>query len=89
MKLSISLQEEEVGFLDAYARSQGIKSRSGVVKAALRLLHTMELAADYAAAWAKAPGIVVIRERDHGEAIRGWSEIYDQEFLRQRGRHAA
>ena len=61
MKLSISLQEEDVGFLDAYARSQGIKSRSGVV----------------------------IRERDHGEAIRGWSEIHDQEFPRQRGRHAA
>ena len=51
MKLSISLQEEEVGFIDAYARSQGIKSRSGVVKAALRLLRTMELADDYAAAW--------------------------------------
>ena len=84
MKLSISLQEEDVGFLDAYARSQG-----SVVKAALRLLRTMELADDYAAAWAKTPGIVVIRERDHVEAIRGWSEIYDQEFLRQRGRHAA
>ena len=27
MKLSISLPEEEVGFVDAYARSQGIKSR--------------------------------------------------------------
>ncbi len=51
MKLSISLREEEVGFLDAYARSRGIKSRSGVVRAALRLLRTMELADDYAAAW--------------------------------------
>ena len=89
MKLSISLQEEDVGFLDAYSRSQGIRSRSGVVKAVLRLLRTMELAGDYAAARAETPGIVVIRERDHGEAIRGWSEIYDQEFPRQRGRHAA
>ena len=51
MKLSISLPEEEVGFLDAYARSQGIKSRSDVVRAALRLLRTMELTDDYAAAW--------------------------------------
>ena len=51
MKISISLPEEEVGFLDAYARSQGIKSRSGVVQAALRLLRTMELTDDYAAAW--------------------------------------
>ena len=53
MKLSISLPEEEVGFLDDYARSQGIKSRSGVVKEALRLLRTMDLTDDYAAAWAE------------------------------------
>lgn len=53
MKLGISLPEEEVGFLDAYARSQGIKSRSGVVQAALRLLRTMALTDDYAAAWAE------------------------------------
>ena len=59
MKLSISLSEEEVGFLDAYARSQGIKSRSGAVKAALRLVRTMELTDDYAAAWAE-------RHDDHG-----------------------
>ena len=51
MKLSISLPSEEVGFLDAYARSQGIKSRSGVIQAALRLLRTSQLADDYASAW--------------------------------------
>ena len=53
MKLSISLPEEEVGFVDAYARSQGIKSRSGVIQTALRLLRTRELADDYASAWAE------------------------------------
>ena len=51
MKLSISLPEEDVGFVDAYARSQGIKSRSGVIQTALRLLRTSELADDYASAW--------------------------------------
>ena len=51
MKLSISLPAEEVGFLDDYARSQGIKSRSGVIQAALRLLRTSQLADDYASAW--------------------------------------
>ena len=55
MKLSISLPAEEVGFLDAYARSQGIKSRSGVIQAALRLLRTSQLADDYASAWAEWP----------------------------------
>lgn len=53
MKLSISLPEEEVGFVDAYARSQGIKSRSGVIQTALRMLRTSELADDYASAWAE------------------------------------
>ena len=53
MKLSISLPAEEVGFLDAYARSQGIKSRSGVIQTALRLLRTSELADDYTSAWAE------------------------------------
>ncbi len=51
MKLSISLQEEDVGFLDAYARSQGIKTRSGVVKTALHLLRTTALIDDYTEAW--------------------------------------
>ena len=51
MKVSISLPAEEVGFLDAYARSQGIKSRSGVIQAAIRLLRTSQLADDYASAW--------------------------------------
>ena len=53
MKLSISLPAEEVGFLDPYARSQGIKSWSGVIQTALRVLRTSELADDYASAWAE------------------------------------
>ena len=52
MKLSISLPAEEVGFLDAYALSHGTKSRSGAIRAALRLLRTSQLADDYASAWA-------------------------------------
>ena len=50
MKLSISLKPEEVGFLDAYATSRGIGSRSAVIRVALRLLRERELAGDYAAA---------------------------------------
>lgn len=53
MKLSISLPAEEVGFVDDYARSQGIRSRSGVIQAAIRLLRTSQLADDYASAWAE------------------------------------
>ncbi|MCE2460844.1 MAG: ribbon-helix-helix protein, CopG family [Pseudomonadales bacterium] len=54
MKLSISLPAEEIAFLDGYARSQGIKSRSGVIRAALRQLRMSELVDDYASAWAES-----------------------------------
>ena len=45
MKLSVSLPEEDVEFLDAYAQSQGISSRSAVVHKAVRLLKANELGA--------------------------------------------
>ena len=51
MKLSISLREEDVRFLDDYARTRDLKSRSAVVRAALHLLRAKALARDYAAAW--------------------------------------
>lgn len=43
--------EEDVEFLDAYARSRGIASRSGALKRAIRLLRAAELSSEYAAAW--------------------------------------
>ncbi len=51
MKLSVSLPDEDVEFLDAYAREQGIRSRSAVVHKAVRLLRASELSGDYAEAW--------------------------------------
>lgn len=51
MKLSVSLPEGDVAFLDAYARAHSVRSRSGVLHEALELLRTQELAADYEAAW--------------------------------------
>lgn len=51
MKLSVSLPDEDVEFLDQYARSQGFESRSAVVHKAVRLLRVTELGADYAKAW--------------------------------------
>ena len=51
MKLSVSLPDEDVEFLDQYARSQGYPSRSAVVHKAVRLLRTSELGSDYANAW--------------------------------------
>ena len=51
MKLSVSLSDADIAFLDAYARSHGLGSRSGVLQEALALLREQELAADYTAAW--------------------------------------
>lgn len=51
MKLSVSLPDEDVDFLDRYATEHGVDSRSAVVHRAVSLLRVNELGDDYAAAW--------------------------------------
>lgn len=51
MKLSISLSDEDVAALDAYARASGLRSRSAAIRRAIQLLRHPELEQDYAAAW--------------------------------------
>ena len=51
MKISVSLPDEDVEFLDNYAESQGYASRSAVVHSAVRMLRSSRLGADYADAW--------------------------------------
>lgn len=51
MKVSVSLPEEDVEFLDSYADRAGIASRSAVVHKAVRLLRASELGAAYEDAW--------------------------------------
>ena len=51
MKLSVSLPEEDVEFLDTYARSEGVESRSAVLHHAVRLLRATELSGEYEGAW--------------------------------------
>lgn len=53
MKLSVSLPDEDVEFLDEYAEQQGIGSRSAVVHRAVRLLRAAGLGAAYETAWAE------------------------------------
>ncbi len=47
MKVSVSLPEEDVEFLDSYARSQSFPSRSAVLHKAVRLLRGAELGPAY------------------------------------------
>jgi Arc/MetJ-type ribon-helix-helix transcriptional regulator len=57
MKLSVSIPDEDVAFIDRYADERGVDSRSAVVQSALALLRANALEDDYAAAfdeWSKS-----------------------------------
>lgn len=51
MKLSVSLPDDDVEYLDEYARSQRLESRSAALHKAVRLLRASELGAAYEDAW--------------------------------------
>lgn len=60
----MSLPDADVEYLDSYAQTQGLDSRSAALQKAVRLLRASELGAAYEAAWA-----------DWGES--GDSELWD------------
>lgn len=47
MKVSVSLPDEDVEFLDTYAQTEGFQSRSAVLHKAVRLLRGTKLDAAY------------------------------------------
>jgi Arc/MetJ-type ribon-helix-helix transcriptional regulator len=51
MKVSVSLPEEDVAYIDEYARRMGAPSRSSVLHEAVSLLRLSELETAYAAAF--------------------------------------
>lgn len=51
MKISVSLPDQDVEFLDSYAQAQGYESRSAVVQTAVRMLRSSKLGDAYADAW--------------------------------------
>jgi Arc/MetJ-type ribon-helix-helix transcriptional regulator len=51
MKVSVSLPDEDVEFLDSYAQAQGIVSRSAVLHKAVGLLRATQLGEAYEEAW--------------------------------------
>ena len=50
MKLSVSIPDDDVRFLDAQAAERGM-SRSAVLQQAVALLRSRQLGTEYAAAW--------------------------------------
>jgi Arc/MetJ-type ribon-helix-helix transcriptional regulator len=63
MKVSVSLPDEDVEFLDAYAHAQGLPSRSAALHKAVRLLRGAELAPAYEDAFLS---------REESEAAADW-----------------
>lgn len=53
MKVSVSLPDDDVEFLDTYAAREGFASRSAVLHKAVRLLRASELGGAYEEAWAE------------------------------------
>jgi Arc/MetJ-type ribon-helix-helix transcriptional regulator len=51
MKISVSLPEEDVSFVDEYGERAEAASRSAVIHAAIQLLRDAELEKEYEAAW--------------------------------------
>lgn len=51
MKLSVSLPDDDVEYLDEYARAQQLESRSAALHKAVRLLRASELGSAYEDAW--------------------------------------
>jgi Arc/MetJ-type ribon-helix-helix transcriptional regulator len=52
MKMSVSLPEEDVEFLDAYVKDHSVGSRSAALHEAVEMLRSAQLAGDYEDAWA-------------------------------------
>ena len=53
MKLSVSLPDDDVAYLDELVRTQRLGSRSAALHRAVRLLRAAELGAAYEDAWAE------------------------------------
>lgn len=53
MKVSVSVPDEDVEFLDNYARTHNVSSRSAAIQRAIRLLRASELTDSYAAAFSE------------------------------------
>ena len=51
MKLSVSISDEDLDALDAYAEAHRLPSRSAAIRCAIRLLRTSDLVPAYVAAF--------------------------------------
>lgn len=71
MKVSVSLPDDDVDFLDSYAEREGIPSRSAALHKAVRLLRASELGDAYQDAWAtwETSGDSTVWDRASGDGL--------------------
>jgi Arc/MetJ-type ribon-helix-helix transcriptional regulator len=65
MKVSVSLPDDDVEYLDAYASQHRLGSRSAALQRAVRMLRVAESGAEYERAW---------EEWDASDDARAWDE---------------
>jgi len=56
VKLSVSIPDDDIEFIDQYAEEHGVESRSGVLHRAIGLLRASQLGKEYERAWAEWAG---------------------------------
>jgi metal-responsive CopG/Arc/MetJ family transcriptional regulator len=71
MKVSVSIPDDDVAFVDEFAREQGIESRSAVLQRAIQLLRQSLLEQQYEQAYAewRASGEDVVWDGMSGHGI--------------------
>lgn len=72
MKVSVSLSDDDVQYLDTYARERRLGSRSAALQKAVRLLRASELGSEYERAWEEWADTDEAEAWDHvaGDGIR-------------------
>lgn len=66
MKVSVSLPDDDVAFLDEYSRDRAMASRSAALHKAVSLLRAVELGPAYADAW---------QEWEHSDDSALWKTV--------------
>jgi Arc/MetJ-type ribon-helix-helix transcriptional regulator len=74
MKVSVSLPQEDVDFLDDYVHRRGGPSRSAVLHHAIDLLRRNDLEDAYADAWAEWAQGEQSADAADGEPVESWDE---------------
>ncbi len=77
MKLSVSLPERDVAFLDDYAGRSGMGSRSAALQRAVDVLRLSALGPAYSEAWAdwKSSGDGEVWDAAAGDGLSGGSDV--------------